>query len=390
MGTVRRRRLCDGGGAGGAGAAAVLSFSLLNADPTDRCATWDFSEFEARHVAPLARTLSPLAALSAESQVLHYTPTKAASEWSGDYAAWVVRHEELPFFVDSEWALESGRPGAQQQQQQLLGPDGRPSAANSFCISSWGGVVVVNAFNGTGDGGDAAGGAAGGAARDGAGAAWGGAAEEPLSAAALERVAGAAASQLRVLFGLGEGPGGGGGGGGDDSGDDGPNGAVAVAHVPARRGGFAAWEVDGLVRCRAAGDTAEAGAALRSLAAVVEELPNLEMPDLIGQQVALSLASLSEALTHAARGAYGAAALAARAARAAAEAAFLHPAVLTQLNFPDSHKLGIYMPLFLPASVPLLQGVAKELLRFRRRRRQYAAAVAAAAAAAAAGAAGAG
>ena len=68
-----------GGGAGsGAGAAplplsaagaAVLSFSLLNADPTRRHVTWDFGEFEARKVAPLVRTLAPLAAMSVESQV---------------------------------------------------------------------------------------------------------------------------------------------------------------------------------------------------------------------------------------------------------------------------------------------------------------------------------
>jgi len=31
----------------------------------------------------------------------------------------------------------------------------------------------------------------------------------------------------------------------------------------------------------------------------------------------------------------------ARAAHAAAEAAFSHPAILAQLSFPDSHKLGV-------------------------------------------------
>lgn len=88
-------------------------------------------------------------------------------------------------------------------------------------------------------------------------------------------------------------------------------------------------------------------------------------------QVNMALASLSEALVHAGRGAFGAASAAARAAHAAADAAFLHPAVLTQLNFPDSHKLGIYMPLFLPVSVPLLQGAVRELARFIKKWRQW-------------------
>jgi phosphatidylinositol glycan class S len=70
-------------------------------------------------------------------------------------------------------------------------------------------------------------------------------------------------------------------------------------------------------------------------------------------------------------GNYLAAAASARAARAAAESAFLHPAVLAQLNFPESHKLGVYMPLFLPVTVPLLQGLITELARYIKRRRAW-------------------
>jgi hypothetical protein len=49
--------------------AAVLSFSLLNADPVARRYGWDFEAFEAQYVAPMVRALRPLAALSVESQV---------------------------------------------------------------------------------------------------------------------------------------------------------------------------------------------------------------------------------------------------------------------------------------------------------------------------------
>ncbi len=59
--------------------------------------------------------------------------------------------------------------------------------------------------------------------------------------------------------------------------------------------------------------------------------------------------------------------VAARAAHAAAEAAFSHPAVLTQLSFPDSHKVGVFMPFFLPALLPVVVALAVEVRRSLRR-----------------------
>lgn len=92
-------------------------------------------------------------------------------------------------------------------------------------------------------------------------------------------------------------------------------------------------------------------------------------------QVEQALADTQLAWQHIAAGNYHAASAAAAAARAAAEAAFLHPSVLAQLNFPESHKLGIYMPLFLPVSVPLLQGLLSQLVHYIRRWWHYKAAV---------------
>lgn len=86
-------------------------------------------------------------------------------------------------------------------------------------------------------------------------------------------------------------------------------------------------------------------------------------------QVAQSLSDISTAWQQTAAGNYTAAAAAATAAHAAAEAAFSHPAVLAQFNFPESHKLGVYMPLFLPLCVPLIQGLMGQLQHYKQRRR---------------------
>lgn len=93
-------------------------------------------------------------------------------------------------------------------------------------------------------------------------------------------------------------------------------------------------------------------------------------------QVQTALQDIKLAWQHIAAGDYHRAGAAAAAARAAAEAAFLHPAVLAQLNFPESHKLGVYMPLFLPVSVPLMQGLVGQLAHYITKRRSYTAATA--------------
>jgi phosphatidylinositol glycan class S len=92
-------------------------------------------------------------------------------------------------------------------------------------------------------------------------------------------------------------------------------------------------------------------------------------------QVEQALSHIQRAWQHIAAGDYDAAGAASAAARAAAEAAFLHPSVLAQLNFPESHKLGVYMPLFLPVSVPLLQGFVLQLRHYIMRRKEYSAAL---------------
>ena len=46
-----------------------------------------------------------------------------------------------------------------------------------------------------------------------------------------------------------------------------------------------------------------------------------------------------------------------------ADAAFFRPSILSQLSFPAQHKLAMYLPFFLPATLPLAIGFAKEVRR---------------------------
>jgi hypothetical protein len=198
----------------------VLSFSLLESDPKGGgLYDWDFACFEERFLRPLIRVLAPVVQVSVESQVLLYTRAAVNGSWSKKHRAYLVPYHQLPFFVDSEWPIESsgavtrpyhgtswggveGKMGTlshhhQQQRHQvqqqkgnehdagaaqataaaavlphvlhfavyippgdqqpllLQEQDGSPSSTNSFWIASWGGLAVLNPSHG--EGGSAAG-----------------------------------------------------------------------------------------------------------------------------------------------------------------------------------------------------------------------------------------
>lgn len=46
-----------------------------------------------------------------------------------------------------------------------------------------------------------------------------------------------------------------------------------------------------------------------------------------------------------------------------AEAAFFHPSILARLSFPAQHKMAVYLPFFLPAMLPVVVGLLREVKR---------------------------
>eukprot|EP00879_Flechtneria_rotunda_P013519 GHRR01014116.1.p1 GENE.GHRR01014116.1~~GHRR01014116.1.p1 ORF type:complete len:763 (+),score=295.93 GHRR01014116.1:423-2711(+) len=400
-----------------AGGHTHLSFSLLNAEPSaGEQYAWHFEAFERRYLAFVAARLAPVTQVSVESQVLLYTPARTHGSWSDKHSAYVVKQAELPFFIDSDWSLESGRAVLQQdcgfggctkrtqgaqtssetagadsskhtvQQSSiqaalddqsrsaaalpphvlhflvyippkrnrpllLLGPKAKQRDSNSFWIPSWGGLSVLNPEEAL----DAA------VQQQTASQSSNRVSWEPvkLHTRQYQQIAAVANAQLQALFGV------------SPTASSAVAAAAKVQQLPAGLAGFSDWQVDALLRQRAGYDVTEAARVLGSLSKLVLELPNLEMPDVIGQQVQQALSYINTAWQHIAAGDYHAAAAAAGAARAAAEAAFSHPAVLAQLNFPESHKLGVYMPLFLPVSVPILQGLIRQVAHYVSRHREF-------------------
>ncbi len=166
-------------------------------------------------------------------------------------------------------------PPPRQRPLRLLDRSGKPLDSNSFWLPSWGGVIVINPH-------EVAGAATTPATRDDAelhvdAASHG---DMALDAATYKRVAGIVVSQLHALLGLplSNIPAGG-------ISRASSSGAKQLHFLPAPVSGFALWEVEALLRQRTAADVVTASTTLASLSRLVQDLPNLEMPDLIGQQV---------------------------------------------------------------------------------------------------------
>ncbi|KAL6754950.1 phosphatidylinositol-glycan biosynthesis class S protein-domain-containing protein [Haematococcus lacustris] len=134
--------------------------------------------------------------------------------------------------------------------------------------------------------------------------------------------------------------------------------------------GVSVWEVDGLVQARAAYDIASAARLLASLSRLVQSLPNLAMPDVLAAHVRTSLTALTAAVALTQQGRGADAAAQGRLAHAHAQAAVSHPAVLAQLSFPESHKVGVYMPFFLPVLLALVQILGREVWYIADRRKK--------------------
>ena len=339
---------------------ALLSFTLANASP-DRerghVYSWRFgSDVEDRFLRHTSAALSRLGGFETEGQVLYHA--KSAGErprWDDDKKAFVTPSSELPFFVDSEWSLDTSVgelaakplhfvvyvPPSDECPLLVLREDGTPSPANGFVVPGWGGVVVWNPPT-----------CGGGTSYDGGNKSY-------LSGSDLERAMEAAVGQLRQLLGLSPSP--------PHADIDEPK--LNIRSVPASSAGFATWEVDVLVRRRAAAGHRAAMDSLDSLAAVVKAMPEMDVPKALAEAAGESLSESRLAREAAVDGRLEDAAVHARNSHAHAESAFFHPQIISLLYFPQEYKLAVYIPLFLPTLFPLFTGLMWDVKFYVRRTR---------------------
>jgi phosphatidylinositol glycan class S len=224
---------------------------------------------------------------------------------------------------------------ASQRPLKIHDAKGKPTANNAFLLPRWGGVVISNPNT---DGGNQ----------------FGYALED------LKPVMEIFVAQLRALLGirelLGEGV---------KVGDD-----IQVQHAPAPPTAVTAWELDALTRRRIAESVITSVSTLRSLALLISEIPNMVVLDHIQTEVTEALECLRKSTAALRNRKYAEALQHARHALLLSETAFFDPTMVSMLYFPDEHRYAIYMPLFVPISVPLVAALVREIKEAKRRMRR--------------------
>lgn len=107
---------------------------------------------------------------------------------------------------------------------------------------------------------------------------------------------------------------------------------------------------------------------LKSLAQLVDEIPNMVVQDHINSKVRQSLDALTLVNEALAKENYVEALQNSVQGIELAEKAFFDPTMVSMLYFPDEHKYAIYMPLFVPISVPLVMALLKQLKQLKKQK----------------------
>jgi len=314
-----------------------LAFTLLNEDAASGNAalSWDVHAAMTAQVSPLLQRLSVLHNFTVESQVQYHGPLafEPRSLQGDEYG---LTPEDLTVFINSAgWTLSSSVsndpvlhfvafiPSSKHSPLRILGNDDRPTSSSAFILPQWGGVVICN-LNPAG-------------------------VTQTLAGRPLDAVFATFRQQLSALLGVPE----------------------LAPHVHARTHGSAGvtdWQLDALVRRRAAENAAGAQETLQSIVRLVAQIEDMPVGEDVKGDVQGALAALDQTYSAASSSANEALTFASK-AQSVASRAFFNPGMLALLYFPAEHKWAVYAPLFASVTAPLLASVIREVLAWKKERK---------------------
>ena len=293
-----------------------LLVSVAAPQPRSPAPLWDRGGAATRLLTPVVERLQPLANISVKSQHLYLAGLGVRPEFDAAAGEYYLSEEQLSLVVTPLearlGAAVSGRPTLQfvvyvppaAERPLRLRPAG---AADAFISPRWGGVQIHN---------------------------------PPVDEDSLDsrRVVSVLVTQLRLLLGVPEPP-------------------AAAATRPAGPSGVRGWELMALRRRRAVENVDSARRNLASLAAMLEQISNIVIDDAVGAAVRDGVLAAEEAARLLAEGREAEAYASSCRALANSERAIFDPSMLALLYFPDDQKYAIYIPLFLPVSIPVLMSL---------------------------------
>ncbi|KAG0270656.1 hypothetical protein DFQ27_000006 [Actinomortierella ambigua] len=330
-----------------------LTLSLFSGDANNNVRDWEIQAAIKDQVKPFVRSIADISEFVIETQVQHYATLTAAPALDASRREYYLMPESLPNFINTaEWSLASTVstypslnfllyvPSPKDQPLVVRDAEGNNLASNAFLIPRWGGIAILNHRSDSQSSPTAT-----------------------ISKAELEPVIGTMLSQLRELLGF------------PDLAHP-KNGRLAAAfpvtfhksHHKSRKPTM--WELDHVMRRRIAENIVDSSSTLASLARLVKSTTNMVVLDHLQDEVTGALKDLISACQqlHQPDQGYRQALAKSKEALVRSEAAFFDPTMVSMLYFPDEHKYAIYMPLFVPISVPLVMALLREIKKLKQER----------------------
>lgn len=304
-----------------------ITFSLFVSEPQVLNIQWDIEKAVDAYLHPLLEELSLIYNVNVKSQFLYMTslplPRGMTLDENGEY---VVHSENLPSIINpaearlgSDTSLNPNLnfviyiPTREQTPLRIYDAHGQPVQTNAFLLPQWGGFHFYNCPLPEN-------------------------ASLPHTFHLEERIfMEVFLTQFRLLLGL------------PYMGEINDQ-KCEVLSSP----GISEWELDFLLRKNAQDHLSAAASSLSSLSHLLHSIGNIVIRDDVGGKIYKALSASHQSLQLLSDGLLEAGFLRARTAFIASEEAFFDPSLLALLYFPEDQKYAIYIPLFLPISIPVI------------------------------------
>jgi len=336
-----------------------ILYSLFNGNVNDYIVNWEIEKALKSYFGPFLDTLSLISKFDISSQVQNFAtlPLTAKFKNNGENNYYYLEAKDLGHFINSaEWNLASPVstappinfilyiPPISQSPLYIRDSKGEILETNAFLIPRWGGIVIDKNRNTT----------------DANTNVNGNNNFYNYTFEDLHPIMELFLNQLRSLLGINEIkflP------------SDLPRNVRVLYSTDSKRG-ITSWELDQLLRKRTVQNLVNASRTLNSLAKLVGSLPNMVVLDKIQEKVVFALECLENAYKEVNGRNYKQVFLYSKNALIASEEAFFDPTMVSMLYFPDEHKYAVYMPLFLPISVPLALVLKEEFKKRKNKKKE--------------------
>ncbi|GIY59831.1 GPI transamidase component PIG-S [Caerostris extrusa] len=297
-----------------------ITFSLIVPEPQILEAHWDIEDAVNAYLKDILKELGLISTINVKSQILYMTSLPISTHRPSGEKEFIVQSDHLPSLINPiEAKLGSDTsvhpnlnfvlyiPTREQTPLRIYDSKGKSLPSNAFLLPQWGGFMIYNC-------------------------------PIPENSTLPHRITLDSLtfmriflSQFRLLLGLAD---------KDDLTDD----SCQILSGPV----ISKWEMDFLLRKNAQEQLSASISSLSSLSQLLQTIGNIVIQDDVGKK-SLNLLAQGHLLEGFLKAQY---------AFVASDEAFFDPSLLALLYFPEDQKYAIYIPLFLPISIPVISSIS--------------------------------